>query len=57
MKTSKKEIHKTKHPNRWYKWGYQIGKVLGWFILGFIAYWVIWAIATLGMIINEVNRM
>lgn len=57
MKTSKKEIHKTKHPNRWHKWGYQFGKALGWIILGFIAYWVIWAIATLGFIINEVNRM
>jgi hypothetical protein len=46
-----------KHPNRWHKWGYLIGKGLGWIILGFIAYWIIWAIATLGMIVNEVNRM
>ena len=43
--------------NRWHKIGYLIGKGLGWIILGFIAYWIIWAIATLGMIINEANRM
>ena len=42
---------------RFYKWGYIIGKCIGWFILGFIAYWIVWAIATLGIIINEVNRM
>lgn len=43
--------------NRWHRWGYIFGKALGWIILGFIAYWIIWAIATLGFIINEVNRM
>lgn len=43
--------------NRWWRWGYIFGKALGWIILGFIAYWIIWAIATLGFIINEVNRM
>ncbi len=45
---------------RFYKWnrlGYYIGKCIGWIILGFIAYWIIWSIATLGMIVNEVNRM
>ena len=46
-----------KHPNKWHKWGYQFGKLIGWIILGFITYWIVWAIATLGMIINEVNRM
>jgi hypothetical protein len=56
MRISKKGID-MKHPNRWHKWGYLIGKGLGWIILGFIAYWIIWAIATLGMIVNEVNRM
>jgi len=46
-----------KHQNKWHKWGYGFGKALGWIILGLIAYWIIWAIATLGTIINEVNRM
>lgn len=43
---------------RFYKWnrlGYYIGKCIGWIILGFISYWIIWAIASIGMIISEVK--
>jgi len=55
MRISKKGIDMKQ--NKWHKLGYFIGKCIGWIILGFIAYWIIWAIATLGMIVNEVNRM
>lgn len=41
--------------NHWNRLGYFIGKCIGWFILGFIAYWIIWAIASIGMIISEVK--
>jgi hypothetical protein len=38
-----------------YKIGYYIGKGIVWIILGFIAYWIIWGIATIGQYINEVK--
>jgi len=43
---------KQKH---WNRLGYFIGKCIGWLILGFITYWIIWAIASIGMIISEVK--
>ena len=32
-------------PNKWNRIGYIVGKCIGWIILGFIAYWIIWGIA------------
>ena len=41
---------KQKH---WNKIGYFIGKCIGWLILGFITYWIIWAIASIGVKIKQ----
>ncbi len=53
MRISKKGIDMKQ--NKWNKIGYFIGKCIGWLILGFITYWIIWAIASIGMIISEVK--
>lgn len=45
-----------KYPNKRYKIGYKIGKVIGWLILGWITYWAVWIIATVGETINGVNQ-